>query len=47
MLNEFDSSSGEVLWDFNVFKLQDLLGDATFPFFGFRIFMRYGLIDKF
>lgn len=47
METEFDSPNGQLLWDFDVFKYQEVLGDQTLPHFGLRMFMRYGLIEKF
>lgn len=44
---EFDSPNGQLLWDFDFFKYQEALGEWTLPHFGIRIFMRYGLIEKF
>ena len=44
MMDEFETSN---LWNFDVFKYQEVLGDAALPHFGLRMFMRYGLIEKF
>ena len=34
-------------WDFDTFKYFELLGDATILHFGFKMFLSYGLIEKF
>lgn len=47
METEFDSPNGQQLWDFDCFKYHEALGEWTLPHFGIRMFMRYGLIEKF
>ena len=47
MMDEFESANDSSLWNFDVFKYQELLGDSTLCHFGIRLFTRYGLIEKF
>lgn len=41
MMDDFDK------WDFDLFKYQDYLGDATILHFSFKLFQQYGLLEKF
>ena len=41
MLDAFDD------WDFDIFKYYEILGEQTLPHFGFRVFHKYSLLDKF
>lgn len=34
-------------WDFEIFKYFELLGETTILHFGFKLFLNYGLIEKF
>ena len=34
-------------WDFEIFKYVELLGESTILHFGFKLFLNYGLIEKF
>jgi 3'5'-cyclic nucleotide phosphodiesterase len=34
-------------WDFDVFKYVELLGENTLLHLGFKLFLNYGLIEKF
>jgi hypothetical protein len=43
MMEDFD----KCIWNFDVFKYYETLGDASLLHFGFRIFQQYGLLDKF
>lgn len=47
MMDKFDNSNGQLLWDFDVFEYENQLKEWTLPHFGLRMFMRYGLIEKF
>ena len=33
-------------WDFDIFKYNETLGEATLTHFGFKLFQIYGLLDK-
>lgn len=46
-MDDFDQANDQALWNFDVFKYHETLGDSALMHFGIRIFMRYGLIDKF
>ena len=46
-MDEFESPNDQALWNFDLFKYQELLGDSALCHFGIRLFMRYGLIEKF
>lgn len=48
MMDDFDSTTNDaVLWNFDVFKYVETLGASSLCHFGIRLFMRYGLIEKF
>ena len=50
MESDFDSPNGQHLWDFDVFKFEEAFKEFkewVLPHFGIRLFMRYGLIEKF
>lgn len=34
-------------WDFEIFKYDDLLRESSIIHFGFKLFLNYGLLDKF
>ena len=44
IMDDFDNAN---LWNFDIFKYQDILGDCSLHHFGIRLFQKYGLIDKF
>jgi len=41
MMDEFDK------WNFDIFKYQSILGDASLLHFGMKLFQQYGLLEKF
>jgi hypothetical protein len=47
MMDDFDTANDTQLFNFDLFKYYETLGDSCLSHFGLRIFMRYGLIDKF
>jgi hypothetical protein len=43
-MDDFDNAN---LWNFDIFKYHDIIGDCSLHHFGIRLFQKYGLIDKF
>jgi hypothetical protein len=43
-MDDFDNAN---LWNFDIFKYNDILQESSLLHFGIRLFQKYGLIDKF
>lgn len=46
-MDEYDNPNDSSVWNFDIFKYHEALGEDVLTHFGMRMFMKYGLIDKF
>jgi hypothetical protein len=47
MFDDYDSEKENCIWNFDTFKYLDLLGEDALVLFGMRLFLKYGLVEKF